>query len=79
MSQVTLCDLCGARTGLSRTRLTIASPVHPHKSEPIHERGEQIDVCLPCLETVADLSTPHPLEDLQHAAAKRRAYFSDSE
>lgn len=79
MSQVTLCDICGSRTGLSKTSLTIASPVHPHKSEPIHERGQQIDVCLPCLETVADLSTPHTLEDLQHAAARRRANASDPE
>jgi len=77
MSQVTLCDICGARTGLSRVRLRIASPVHPHKSEPIHERGETIDVCLACIEAVPDLSTPHTLEDLQHAAARRRANASD--
>lgn len=72
MSQVILCDLCGGRTGLSKTRLVIASREHPHKSDPIHERGETIDVCLPCLETVPDLTTKHTLEDLQHAAARRR-------
>lgn len=70
MSQVTLCDLCGGRTGLHRTRLTIASEAHPHKHDPIHERGQQIDVCLACLETVPDLTTKHTLEDLQHAARR---------
>lgn len=79
MSQVTLCDLCGERTGLSKVRLRIASPVHPHKSDPIHERGEQIDVCLPCLVTVPDLSTPHPLEDLQHVAARAGRKEADPE
>lgn len=78
MSQVTLCDLCGGRTGLRRASLRIASPAHPHKRDPIHERGEIIDVCLPCLETVPDLSTPHPLEELQHAA-RRRAEVLDGE
>jgi len=78
MSQVTLCDLCGARTGLMRARVTIASATHPHKAEPIHERGETIDVCAVCLPTLPDLTTHHTLEDLQHAAARRRA-AEDSE
>jgi hypothetical protein len=70
MSLVTLCDLCGERTGLSKARLTVASPVHPHKGDPIHERGQEIDVCLPCLARVPDLKTPHTIEELQHAVRR---------
>jgi hypothetical protein len=73
MSQVTLCDICGARTGFLRTKVTIASPVHPHKDEPIHERGQQIDACLDCLPLLPDLATSHTLEDLQREVARCNA------
>jgi hypothetical protein len=77
MSQVILCDLCGSRTGLTKTRLVVASATHPHKADPIHERGETIDVCGSCLLAVPDLKTEFPLEELQHVVARRRARIGE--
>jgi len=72
MSQVILCDVCGARLGILKTRLVIESPEHPHNREPISKHGEAIDVCLPCLIAVPDLKTEFNLEELQHVVARRR-------
>jgi hypothetical protein len=77
MSQVTLCDICGSRVGLSPARLVIASPVHPHKADPIHDRGQTIDICASCLVIVPDLKTDFPLEDLQHVVARRRSAIGE--
>ena len=72
MSQVILCDVCGARVGLLKTRLVTASQQHPHKGEAIHKNGQAIDICLPCLIAVPDLATEFNLEELQHVVTRRR-------
>ncbi len=73
MSLVRICDICGERTGLQATRLTVASEEHPHKGEPLRAAGDEIDACVPCTRAIPDLSTPHTLEDLQHLVAQRKA------
>lgn len=77
MSRVILCDICGTRTGLANQRLVVASATHPHKADPIHERGETIDVCGGCLLAVPDLKTEFPLEELQHVVARRRSRVAE--
>jgi hypothetical protein len=72
MSQVILCDVCGARLAILKARLVIESPEHPHNREPISKHGEAIDVCLPCLIAVPDLKTEFNLEELQHVVRRRR-------
>lgn len=73
MSLVRICDICGARTGLHATRVTVLSDEHPHKGEPIREEGDEVDACGPCTRAIPDLSTPHTLEDLQHLVAQRKS------
>lgn len=71
MSLVRICDICGERTGLQATHLTVISVEHPHKREPITD-GDKIDACQPCTRAIPDLTAPHTLEDLQHLVAQRK-------
>ncbi len=73
MSLVRICDICGERTGLHATRLTVVSEEYPPRREPIQPEGDEIDACRSCLRAIPDLSTPHTLEDLQHLVAQRLA------
>lgn len=64
MSLVTLCDICGQPAGSNAPRLQVAGQAHPHKGEPISE-DNGIDVCVPCLKAIPDLSTGETLETLK--------------
>jgi hypothetical protein len=73
MSQITICDICGERIGVNRTRLTVASgPAHPHTHEEI--APERIDVCRGCLLRVPDLSSALALHELR-TVVKQATHF----
>jgi hypothetical protein len=69
MSQITICDVCRERNGLTQ-RLSVAGPVYPHKGERIVE-SEGIDICTDCLRWVGEISTPKALDELQRAFRHR--------
>lgn len=76
MSQVIICDICGARVGLEKIRLTVNAVIDP-RGDLAAEETQTIDVCRSCIQAVPDLSSDHAIDELKRLAAKAHPWRFD--